>query len=48
MNKPSRKEVLSSPLLKKGGQHEKTKKAKRRNDKVKLKSEWGCQNTLVA
>ncbi len=35
-----RNPLHDSPLLKKGGQHGKTKKAARRGDKVAFKKEW--------
>ncbi len=35
--KPTKKEVLHSPLLGKGGVHGPTKKAKRKRDKDKLR-----------
>lgn len=40
-NKGLRNPMALSPLLKKGGRHEKSNKAKRRKDKVAFKKEWG-------
>jgi hypothetical protein len=35
------------PLLRKGGVHQKTNKAKRRNEKQKLKQDWGALIAFV-
>lgn len=41
-NKPNRARNLlhDHPLLRKGGVHQKSNKAKRRNEKQKLKQDW--------
>ncbi len=40
----SRNHLHNHPLLKKGGIHEQSTKAKRQQDKVKLKREWSQVN----
>jgi len=40
--KPARNLLHDHPLLRKGGIHQKTNKAKRRNEKQKLKQDWGA------
>ena len=46
-NKPQiRNSVLNSPLLRKGGVHQKTRKAIRREEKIKFKKEWLPKNQL--
>ncbi len=44
LKKKPRNHLYNHPLLHKGGAHEKTHKAKRRKDKVKLKKEWLSEN----
>ena len=36
------------PLLYKGGIHQKTNKAKRRNNKIRMKKEWLPQNIFAS
>lgn len=44
---PPRNPLFNHPLLKKSHIHDKSDKAKRRNEKVKLARDWYSQNGLI-
>jgi hypothetical protein len=46
-NSKARNPFHDHPLMRKGGVHEKTNKAKRENEKQKLKREWCSLITLI-
>ena len=41
-----RQAVLTSPLLRKSAPHQKSRKARRRHDKVDLRKQWGPQKPV--
>ncbi len=44
---PPRNPLFNHPLMKKSHVHDKSNKAKRRNEKVKLARDWYSQNGLL-
>ncbi len=43
----ARRDVLTSPLLRKGSAHIKSRKVQRRDSKASLRKQWCPQNTFV-